>query len=264
MSEAFRDEPDDEEQGASSETDRRRIDLRKIEPMEMGEEDDNEEEEEDDDEDYNGSGNGVVSSINGTRSGTTSVGGGLHAQQGPDEYYLNGRIKAQRIGNVKIFFPEYFQSSGWGVLGPQWYGPACVWGILVVATHFCLRSASKLGTGSVVFCYLFFGACTYFLSDVSLRDPGICLHKEVPASVPPTEIHKWRWCDICQVYQPPGGAHCRECNVCIAGYDHYCVWMGTCIGGRNYRQFVRFNVSWLYYVLYAVFWLTILGPLFKN
>ena len=259
MSETFRDEPEEEELGASSETSRRRIDLRTIEPMEMGEEDD------EDDEDYDEDGNGIVSSVDGARSGTTSVGrvGGLHAQQGPDVYYLNGKIKAQRIGNIQIFFPEYFHTSGWGVLGPQWYGPACVWGILVVATHFCLRSAGKLGIGSQVICYLFFGACTYFLSDVSLRDPGICLHKEVPASVPPAEMHKWRWCDLCQVYQSPGAAHCRECNVCIAGYDHYCVWMGTCIGARNYRQFVRFNVSWLYFLLFAFFWLTLLGPLIK-
>jgi hypothetical protein len=245
MAEPFRDEPDDVEESAGIAGNGH-----KIEPMEMGTGD----EEDGDDDDYDGVGAG------GATNGT-SLGIGPHALRGPDASYLDGKVKAQRIGNMQIFFPEHFHTSGWGVLGPQWFGPAGVWAILVVSSHFCIHSARHLGTGSVIVCYLFFGGCTFLLTDVSLRDPGICLHKEVPVSVPPSEMHQWKWCDFCQVYQPPGGAHCPECNVCIAGYDHHCVWMGTCIGRRNYRQFVRFNVSWLYYVVYAFFWLFVFGPL---
>lgn len=198
---------------------------------------------------------------NGESSGTNTA---MHALEGPPQDYLNGLIHMQPIGNMQIFFPEYFQTSGWGVLGPQWFGPTCVWLILAVVTHFCINKAMVLGPGSVVFCFIFFGASTYLLTDVSLRDPGICLHKQVPATVSSSEASQWRWCDFCQVYQPPDGAHCPDCNVCIAGYDHHCVWMGTCIGRRNYRQFVRFNVSWLYYLAYVFFWLVTFGPLFKG
>lgn len=44
----------------------------------------------------------------------------------------------------------------------------------------------------------------------------------------------YRFRDQCQVWQPPDGVHCPECNVCVAGYNHHCVWMGTCIGKKNY------------------------------
>jgi hypothetical protein len=221
---------------------------RKIEPMEL----DTGEDEEDMDSFLREGG-----PVNGRSSSVSSQ----QALQGPPRYYLNGLMKVQPIGNMHILFPEYFDTSGWGVLGPQWFGPACVWGLLMVASHFCINKASALGHVSVIICYLFFGACTYLLTDVSLRDPGICLHKEVPESVSPSEMSQWKWCDFCHVYQAPGGAHCPECNVCIAGYDHHCVWMGTCIGKRNYRQFVRFNVSWLYFLGYVFFWLITFGPL---
>jgi len=235
MPEYFRDELDEDP------TD----ELQTIQPMEIGGVDD-------DDDNVGGS-----RMANGSSSSSSSK----QPSHGQYVYYLNGKIRAQKIGNMKLFFPEYFDSSGWGVLGPHWHGPVCVWGILVIVTHFCLNSARKIGFGSELICYGFFTACTFCLTDVALRDPGICLFKEVPSSVPPSEIHQWRWCDLCQVYQPPGAVHCVSCNVCVMGYDHYCVWMGTCIGKRNYRQFVRFNVSWLYYLLYVFFWLKVFGPL---
>ena len=175
--------------------------------------------------------------------------------------YCYGRVHPQPIGNMKILFPAYFHSTGWGVLGPHWFGPACVWGILIGATHFCIKGAADIGPISVFLCCVCFGACTFLLTDVSFRDPGICLHKTIPETTPQEQVSGWRWCDFCQVFQPPDGAHCPDCNVCIAGYDHHCVWMGTCIGKRNHRQFIRFNIAWLYYLFYAIFWIWAIGPL---
>ena len=31
--------------------------------------------------------------------------------------------------------------------------------------------------------------------------------------------------------------HCRECNICISGYDHHCVFFGKCIGQGNVIYF---------------------------
>ncbi len=222
----------------------------KIEPMEMGAADDEQEDVE-----------SLLESGKMTNEKSSGSGRLLHTLQGCMHSHWNGRIKIQKVGNMQIFFPEYLDTSGWGVLGPQWFGPVCVWLILTVATHFCINKARNLGIGSMLICYLFFGASTFLLTDVSFRDPGICLHKEIPDTVSSSERSQWRWCDFCQGYQPPGGAHCPDCNVCIAGYDHHCVWMGTCIGKKNYRQFVRFNVSWLYYLGYVFFWLVTFGPL---
>lgn len=48
-----------------------------------------------------------------------------------------------------------------------------------------------------------------------------------------------RYCPICLIEQPLRAKHCKECNVCVAVYDHHCPWMGNCVGERN-----RFNFWW--------------------
>jgi hypothetical protein len=142
--------------------------------------------------------------------------------------YCNGHIRPQAVGNMWILLPDLHKSTGWGVAGPQWWGPIFVWMILLVATHFCIHGALKIGPVTVVLCIVFCTVATSLLLDVSYRDPGICTKTEILGSEEgegDTDVD-WRWCDFCKVYQPPDGAHCPECNICVAGYDHHCVWMG--------------------------------------
>jgi len=179
-----------------------------------------------------------------------------------------GLIRSHSVGNMNILFPEYFYSDGWawGVIGPHFFGPVCVWLILLGATHGCIKGINRNGLGiySVFISYIFLGLSTYRLTDVSYRDPGICLDREIPGHETPERARQYRFCDRCKVWQPPLCVHCPECNVCIKGYDHHCVWMGTCIGSRNYRQFVLFNMMWLYYVGYAFFWILTIGPFISS
>ena len=179
--------------------------------------------------------------------------------------YCGGTIQPQPIGNMWILFPQYNSTVGWGVAGPHWWGPLCVWLILVVVTHFCIKtSLNKIGPITAVLCVIFCIVVTIQLLDVSLRNPGICTEKTLPSDLDESLQNEYRWCDFCQVFQPPDGAHCPDCNICVAGYDHHCVWMGTCIGKRNYKQFIRFNISWLYYAVFTVFWVLALGPFFMG
>ena len=39
-----------------------------------------------------------------------------------------------------------------------------------------------------------------------------------------------KFCDVCQVWQPPRAHHCKVCNVCILKRDHHCFLTGVCIG----------------------------------
>lgn len=175
------------------------------------------------------------------------------------ENYCFGLIKGARIGNMRILFPEYYYTSGWGVVGPNLIGPVVVWLILATATHGVLNGIEKhnLGFVSVVIAYVFFAVSTYRLTDVCYRTPGIVLDQEIPGHEPPERAREYRYCDRCKVWQPPDGVHCPECNVCVAGYDHYCVWMGTTIGRGNYKQFVKFNMT-----VSGIFWFLYLGYLF--
>jgi len=167
--------------------------------------------------------------------------------------------KREKVGNMVIFLPDRYYTTGWGIYGPHWYGPPCVALVIVsIASSLiakCLRDGLYV---SVCFCIFFTVICLYLLMNTAYRDPGLvraCL-EEVPDD--------YLWCDLCENFQPPGGAHCPQCNVCVAGYDHHCVWMGTCIGKNNFRQFVNFNLSWLAYAAFAVVWILLVGPLLRH
>ena len=63
--------------------------------------------------------------------------------------------------------------------------------------------------------------------------------------------------ELCSVNQPPNAVHCPECNACIIGFDHHCVWMGICIGKNNFTAFVIFNLSWFLYLMYGGLWVSL-------
>jgi hypothetical protein len=205
----------------------------------------------------------------------------------------------QRVGNVSIFAPSLWLRTGWGTIGPHWFGPAVIVILTVLSGHFFLQQASRtIGPISAFTCAAFTVATLFHLANVALRDPGVVNTRRYhhtrsrpvtvaglgaaadlespavggpPDSEPssPEPLHnrrargrreRERWCDYCQAMQPPDGAHCLDCGVCVAGYDHHCVWMGTCIGASNFKQFVRFNLCWLAFLGYSILWVTLVGP----
>ncbi|CAB9520411.1 Palmitoyltransferase ZDHHC5 [Seminavis robusta] len=171
----------------------------------------------------------------------------------------------EKVGNMRILLPTIFYRTGWGIAGPHWFGPFCVLFLVGLASHYFVAiSVKSIGPITATICVMFAASCAYNLANCAYRDPGVV--KLQPATSGPQDTDddqrlQFRWCDRCQVFQPVDGAHCSDCNVCIAGFDHHCVWMGTCIGKNNYKQFVAFNISWLLYLIYAITWVSVLGPL---
>lgn len=38
----------------------------------------------------------------------------------------------------------------------------------------------------------------------------------------------------------PDILHCRDCGVCVEGFDHHCDIVGLCIGDANFKPFILF------------------------
>jgi len=49
-----------------------------------------------------------------------------------------------------------------------------------------------------------------------------------------------RECLWCTATQPARAHHCRDCDRCVALFDHHCSWIGTCVGERNRARFWAF------------------------
>ena len=65
-------------------------------------------------------------------------------------------------------------------------------------------------------------------------------------------LYRFKFCETCMIFRPQRTAHCNVCNNCVMGFDHHCVWLGTCIGKRNYKFFMYFITSLFLYGLYVM------------
>lgn len=60
-------------------------------------------------------------------------------------------------------------------------------------------------------------------------------------------------CSTCHIVRPARSKHCRVYDQCVYKFDHYCVWIGNCVGGLNHRYFVALLVSLCAMCLHAVY-----------
>ncbi|MES1908581.1 MAG: hypothetical protein MHM6MM_001489 [Cercozoa sp. M6MM] len=45
-------------------------------------------------------------------------------------------------------------------------------------------------------------------------------------------------CFRCELLPPVRARHCRDCDTCVAVFDHHCSFLGNCIGWKNRRWFM--------------------------
>lgn len=175
---------------------------------------------------------------------------------------------AQKFGNMSVIFPWLYNRTGVGIIGPNWVGPILTLSIFSYASQYFARKAMQIGTWSFVICIIFSIVTVVSLFFVVCADPGIFKggnqsgqshgYEGIPSHE--IDLSGWRYCDLCSLPQPPDAVHCAECNVCVEGYDHFCIWMGTAIGKKNFRAFVIFNMTWFSYLVYGGIWIGLIGP----
>ena len=148
----------------------------------------------------------------------------------------NNHFDNSKINNNDQNFGNYFRClkiKNFYVfnIGPQWY-------ILMVIT--LLISAFGIGVLSLIdkkkhptlhLVYsIIYGLSVFVNVLMFISDPGIASKKNVNWD---EEKSISFLCDICKTLPNEDIEHCSICNVCIEQFDHHCVVLGKCIGGKN-------------------------------
>lgn len=75
-----------------------------------------------------------------------------------------------------------------------------------------------------------------------------------------------QFCKQCDGFKAPRSHHCRRTNRCVLKMDHYCPWIGQCVGHYNHACFVRFlffvciGCPWSIYIIVAASYKQIYTP----
>jgi hypothetical protein len=81
-------------------------------------------------------------------------------------------------------------------------------------------------------------------------------------------IQKINFCYSCYLFRPPRTSHCAICDNCVERFDHHCIWLGTCIGKKNYKYFYillgSLNINAIFQIIFCACLLSIEIKKIKN
>ena len=150
-----------------------------------------------------------------------------------------------RIGNNKIICGNRF------FVGKKYYHILISYILLSLQTAIYISTLIKINTKSIIvfiiLILILYIPILVFLILGGCNDPGVLERNNEYAyydnrkSVIKINIQghmtNLNYCYTCFHFRPPRTSHCAECDNCVENFDHHCLWMGTCVGKRNYKYF---------------------------
>jgi hypothetical protein len=107
--------------------------------------------------------------------------------------------------------------------------------ILVPSLLFLVAVPFRLGPATGLLCCFNTAATVWAYMLAAYSDPGIQVKQARLEE--PAPLDGLVPCSRCSIYRSPHTVHCLMCDVCIAGLDHHCPWVGKCIGASTLRYF---------------------------
>ncbi|GMH33168.1 hypothetical protein BSKO_01002 [Bryopsis sp. KO-2023] len=157
-----------------------------------------------------------------------------------------------RVGKLKVYW------NGRIFVGPDSKGLVLSFLLIFLpSVLFLSLIALDISLGVFLYSFLLVMFCIMMLGFTAFSNPGVIPRGQRPTNgarnvvvYPKTQDHQingytvtTKYCTTCHVFRIPRCSHCAMCDNCIEKFDHYCPWVGTCIGRRNYRFFLLFVFS---------------------
>lgn len=175
--------------------------------------------------------------------------------------YPNDRLEYLKpiklIGNNKIWLNSLF------ITGPGYYFifisyfsltiPVVILAYNIVITYTIISKHKIL---ILLFTFILYCIVCYLLITSGCTDPGILSrkinnrikekfdydYKTDYKLINKGKSIKYNLCYTCNIVRPSRTSHCAECDNCTERFDHHCIWIGQCVGKRNYRNFILFLI----------------------
>jgi hypothetical protein len=168
----------------------------------------------------------------------------------------------EKINNGSMICCFYFRNDPLIAIGPN-YVYFIIFTLILFSLHTSIFFFIDNGLNKI---FKYIGHTLYFLQIflytlTTLKNPGIPsnnnrLLAKNEKFMKNSKNKVFSHCSICNSYTAVDSEeitfHCPDCDVCIEGYDHHCVWTSKCVGKANLKIFYCFAIITPIYILFVL------------
>ena len=163
------------------------------------------------------------------------------------------RSESFRYGRLWVFGRNEFGQYKF-VIGPHWYYSLIGLTLIILLGGLILIPIWKVLGPIFKVLYITFWTLTIFVYLlIFLSNPGIIPQKSGRDLNEDVENKNQYSCLKCMALKVQRAYHCEDCDVCIDNFDHHCIWVGKCIGGKNLRLFYIFIATVPSFFMFVMF-----------